>query len=58
MPHYDYMEFALDDGADVRLELAAAGEASAAVDADLPGGISGVVPVGRGARVASLATAR
>ncbi|MFE2568712.1 CU044_2847 family protein, partial [Streptomyces mirabilis] len=27
-----------------------------AVDADLPGGISGVVPVGRGARVASLAT--
>ncbi|MFF7593743.1 hypothetical protein [Streptomyces mirabilis] len=30
MPHYDYMEFALDDGAHVRLELAAAGEASAA----------------------------
>ncbi|MFI6488582.1 CU044_2847 family protein [Streptomyces sp. NPDC050564] len=58
MPHYDYMEFTLDDGAHVRLELAAAGEESAgpAAEADLPGGISGVVPVGRGARVASLAT--
>ncbi|MET7699006.1 MULTISPECIES: CU044_2847 family protein [unclassified Streptomyces] len=55
MPHYDYMEFALDDGAQVRLELAAAGEAPAG-DADLPGGIAGVTPVGRGARVGALAT--
>jgi hypothetical protein len=53
--HYDYIEFALDDGAQVRLELAAAGEAPAG-DADLPGGITGVTPVGRGARVGVLAT--
>ncbi|KUF18991.1 CU044_2847 family protein [Streptomyces silvensis] len=59
MPRYDYLEFTLDDGACVRLELAAAGEAPAAPgdgDADLPGGISGVTPVGRGARVGTLAT--
>jgi hypothetical protein len=55
VPHYDYIEFALDDGAQVRLELAAAGEAPAG-DGDLPGGISGVTPVGRGARVGTLAT--
>ncbi|MFH8793625.1 CU044_2847 family protein [Streptomyces sp. NPDC017941] len=74
MPHYDYLEFTLDDGARVRLELAAAGAAPATPgaadaglpdtdstdadlpDADLPGGISGVTPVGRGARVGTLAT--
>ncbi|AZM51635.1 hypothetical protein DMA15_02735 [Streptomyces sp. WAC 01529] len=65
MPPYDYMEFTLDDGAQVRLELAAAGETPGAVrgdtdagapDADLPGGISGVTPVGRGARVGAAAT--
>ncbi|MFF6994891.1 CU044_2847 family protein [Streptomyces sp. NPDC008313] len=55
MPHYDYMEFTLDDGAQVRLELAATGDAPAG-DADLPGGIGGVTPVGRGGRVGALAT--
>lgn len=59
VPHYDYLEFTLDDGRRVRLELAAAGEAPAAApdeaDADLPGGISGVTPVGRGVRVGALA---
>ncbi|MBW5422080.1 hypothetical protein GKQ77_10965 [Streptomyces sp. BG9H] len=59
MPPYDYMEFTLDDGAQVRLELAPAGDAPASSgppDADLPGGISGVTPVGRGARVGAAAT--
>ncbi|MFF4803845.1 CU044_2847 family protein [Streptomyces sp. NPDC001351] len=55
VPHYDYMEFTLDDGAQVRLELAPAGETEAG-DADLPDGIGGVTPVGRGARVGALAT--
>ncbi|QDQ15603.1 hypothetical protein FH965_37835 [Streptomyces spectabilis] len=60
MPHYDYLEFTLDDGARVRLELAPAGEAPAAApegtETDLPSGISGVTPVGRGVRVGTLAT--
>ncbi|WP_221514720.1 CU044_2847 family protein [Streptomyces spectabilis] len=60
VPHYDYLEFTLDDGVRVRLELAPAGEAPAAApdgtEADLPGGISGVTPVGRGVRVGTLAT--
>ncbi|MGA4843918.1 CU044_2847 family protein [Streptomyces sp. G45] len=68
MPHYDYVEFTLDDGARVRLELAGTGAAPADpgdpgdphgpgdMDADLPGGISGVTPVGRGARVSAAAT--
>ncbi len=60
VPPYDYLELTLDDGAHVRLELAAAGEAPAAapdgVEADLPRGISGVTPVGSGARVGTLAT--
>ncbi|MFI6282384.1 CU044_2847 family protein [Streptomyces sp. NPDC050988] len=58
MPHYDYMEFTLDDGAQVRFELAAAGEArpDSTGGPDLPGGIAGATPVGRGARVGALAT--
>ncbi|MFJ3669634.1 CU044_2847 family protein [Streptomyces sp. NPDC090106] len=58
MPHFDYMEFALDDGACVRLELSPAGEVvtSSADGGDLPEGIAGVAPVGRGARVGELAT--
>lgn len=58
VPHYDYMEFTLDDGACVRLELSAAGEGPAPPEGgpDLPAGIAGVTPVGRGARVGALAT--
>ncbi|QQM39881.1 CU044_2847 family protein [Streptomyces liliifuscus] len=58
MPHYDYMEFTLDDGAQVRFELAAAGEPGpdSTGGPDLPGGITGVTPAGRGARVGALAT--
>ncbi|MFD9903109.1 CU044_2847 family protein [Streptomyces sp. NPDC059063] len=60
MPHYEYVEFTLDDGAQVRLELAGAGAAPGApppgTPADLPGGISGMTPVGGGARVAAAAT--
>ncbi|MGW3496538.1 CU044_2847 family protein [Streptomyces sp. NPDC001020] len=58
MGHIDYMEFALDDGAQVRLELSPAGEAPTPPDggADLPEGMAGVTPVGRGARVGALAT--
>jgi NTP-dependent ternary system trypsin peptidase co-occuring protein len=55
VPHYDYMEFTLDDGAQVRLHLSGAGQPPSD-DADLPDGISGVVPTGRGARVGALAT--
>ncbi|MFD9793526.1 CU044_2847 family protein [Streptomyces sp. NPDC059070] len=62
MPPYDFMEFALADGARVRVELAPVGEpepaaeAEGAVAPDLPGGVGGVTPVGRGARVSALAT--
>jgi hypothetical protein len=52
---HDYIEFALDDGAQVRLELSGAGQ-SWSEGADLPEGISGVTPTGRGARVGTLAT--
>ncbi|MES5825379.1 CU044_2847 family protein [Streptomyces sp. RG80] len=58
VPHYDYMEFALDDGTCVRLELSGAGGGapSSPDDADLPEGIAGVTPTGQGARVGTLAT--
>lgn len=55
---YDYMEFTLDDGSRVRVELSAAGEGATPPEGgtDLPEGIAGVTPVGRGARVEALAT--
>lgn len=55
--HDDYMEFTLGDGVGVRMELAAVGEYPAPPqgDADLPDGMAGVTPVGRGARVGELA---
>ncbi|MFF2848985.1 CU044_2847 family protein [Streptomyces sp. NPDC058001] len=65
MPHYEYMEFTLEDGSQVRLELAPAGAAEAAAGPegaapDLPGGVGGVAPVGRGtgvgARIGTQAT--
>ncbi|MEU5324074.1 CU044_2847 family protein [Streptomyces sp. NPDC021056] len=58
VPNYDYMEFTLDDGACVRLELVGAGEdATSGLDgADLPEGIAGVTPAGQGARAGTLAT--
>ncbi|OAR22947.1 hypothetical protein A8W25_25720 [Streptomyces sp. ERV7] len=61
MPHDDYddyTELILDDGARVRVELTPVGgpRAAPAVDDDLPGGVGGGTPVGRGERVAALAT--
>ncbi|MCX4671832.1 CU044_2847 family protein [Streptomyces sp. NBC_01381] len=58
MPHDDYIEFTLGDGVEVRLELAAVGERPTPPQGgvDLPDGIAGVTPVGRGARVGELAT--
>ncbi|KPI17050.1 hypothetical protein OK074_8280 [Actinobacteria bacterium OK074] len=67
VPHNDYIEFTLDDGAHVRLELSPTGEppqsptaptagSGPADGADLPGGMSGGAPAGRGARVGALAT--
>ncbi|MGW6056778.1 CU044_2847 family protein [Streptomyces sp. NPDC055189] len=58
VPHDEYIEFTLGDGAEVRLELAPVGERPPPPqgDADLPDGIAGGTPVGRGARVGALAT--
>lgn len=56
MPHDDYVELILDDGARVRVELATVGVPRTAPDDDLPGGVGGGTPVGRGERVAALAT--
>ncbi|MEV7193740.1 CU044_2847 family protein [Streptomyces sp. NPDC093510] len=58
VPHDDYVEFTLADGVGVRLELAAVGERPQEPQdgSDLPDGIAGVTPVGRGARVGELAT--
>jgi hypothetical protein len=67
VPHNDYIEFALDDGAHVRLELSPVGEppsspphpaheTPAADGVDLPGGMSGGAPAGRGASIGALAT--
>lgn len=53
------MELILDDGARVRVELTPVGgpRTAPAADDDLPGGIGGSTPVGRGGeRVAALAT--
>ncbi|WP_208853313.1 hypothetical protein [Streptomyces albofaciens] len=56
MPHYDYVEFPFGE-ATVRVALAPVGEpAGGAGDADLPGGIGGVTPVGGGDRVRALAS--
>ncbi|MFI1101854.1 CU044_2847 family protein [Streptomyces melanogenes] len=60
MPQDDYMELILDDGARVRVGLTPVGEqrpTARGADDDLPGGIGGATPVGRGGeRVAALAT--
>lgn len=54
------MELILDDGARVRVELTPVGgprTTAPAADDDLPGGVGGATPVGRGReRVAALAT--
>ncbi|GAA0628755.1 CU044_2847 family protein [Streptomyces crystallinus] len=59
MPHDNYRELILDDGARVRVELAPVGGSGPpppAPDDDLPGGVGGGTPAGRGERVAALAT--
>ncbi|MFF1478312.1 CU044_2847 family protein [Streptomyces sp. NPDC058301] len=61
MPHDDYMELILDDGARVRVEVTPVGGVRTAPadrpDDDLPSGVGGATPVGRGGeRVAALAT--
>ncbi|MGP9017488.1 CU044_2847 family protein [Streptomyces sp. BR1] len=56
MPPYDFMEFTLADGSRVRVELAPVGGPEAETETELPSGVGGVVPVGLGARVSSLAT--